>query len=308
MLLFLYYRCVQRRRVLNRRRIAYMMCLDDDEVNPTLNAILRSLRPSPRGSCQQRFSRRSRNRPAFCGLSPSELAHTVGLSNSMFNQLVERIGPAVEQPRDENRARRTCTSLVRGGSMCDSLRKCHHLNNQYQDTRGRIAMVLNYLRSGRYLSCIARELDVDRSYVRRELYHIVPILRANLNFIRPFNIVTLGPLLQSDMELVYTAIDGSAHQRRRMHPGQARYYRGDKKMHFILAQMACLLNGLICGVELFQGHNSDQGAYKMSTYVCVLLLLCSLVIEAAAFVPACKTAASHASPTKATSLTLSCSQ
>jgi hypothetical protein len=66
-----------------------------------------------------------------------------------------------------------------------------------------------------------------------------------------------GPFTISTLEGVSGAIDCTAHYRRRVHSGQADY-RGDKRRHFMTAQVTTGLNQEIFTVALGKGHNNDQ--------------------------------------------------
>ena len=59
-------------------------------------------------------------------------------------------------------------------------------------------------------------------------------------------------------------IDCTSHPRRRIHPGQHLYYRGDKGFHFLTAQVIVDVYGKPLHVAIGRGHNNDQGMFKLS--------------------------------------------
>lgn len=60
------------------------------------------------------------------------------------------------------------------------------------------------------------------------------------------------------------AIDCTAHYRNRVHPGQHLWYRGDKRAHFMSAQVVITLTGEIISVHFVAGHNNDQGVFNIT--------------------------------------------
>jgi len=58
------------------------------------------------------------------------------------------------------------------------------------------------------------------------------------------------------------AVDGCYLKRNRVHPGQDLWYRGDKRVHGMLAQVICTAYGEIVNVQLWKGHNSDMGSFS----------------------------------------------
>jgi len=60
------------------------------------------------------------------------------------------------------------------------------------------------------------------------------------------------------------AIDCTSHFRRRVHPGQRLFYRGDKHAHFLTAQVTLSLTGILYDVQIALGHNNDKGLFNLS--------------------------------------------
>ena len=59
-------------------------------------------------------------------------------------------------------------------------------------------------------------------------------------------------------------IDCTSHPRKRVHPGQHLFYRGDKGFHFVTAQVIVDIFGRPLSVVIGLGHNNDKGVYKLS--------------------------------------------
>jgi len=57
-------------------------------------------------------------------------------------------------------------------------------------------------------------------------------------------------------------MDCTSHFRDRVHPGQRRYYRGDKGAHFLTAQVTTNVYGFPLNVQIGVGHNNDQGIFN----------------------------------------------
>lgn len=125
----------------------------------------------------------------------------------------------------------------------------------------RLASVLHVLREGGRYKSIAnhRNIMVSASTLWRDVHHIVPILACSLDYIR----MPADPVAAM-FEQARMAIDCTAHQHDRVHPGQHILYRGDKGFHFIGAQIVVSLTGEIFRLELFLGHNNDKGAASLT--------------------------------------------
>lgn len=100
------------------------------------------------------------------------------------------------------------------------------------EPRTRLLLVLQYLRHYPKFSVLQNKFDVSKSYITREINHIIPILYTKINLIHwPTDWVAEGRFG------THGAIDGTAHYRWRVHPGQANYFRGDKHAHMLSAQV-----------------------------------------------------------------------
>jgi len=132
-----------------------------------------------------------------------------------------------------------------------------HYSNQLVN-QARLALVLTFLRKGQDYNLIG-EWGVSRSYVTREVRFIIPILAARVSFM---SIPKEWPLYP--FEKVVGAIDCSSHFRTRVHPHNHDYYRGDKKGHFLSAQVVCSLTGKIYDVAIFIGRVNDQMAFLVT--------------------------------------------
>ena len=85
---------------------------------------------------------------------------------------------------------------------------------------------------------------------------------TQVSIIRCFHPANFGVIAMPWNEhLICGSIDGTCHDRERIHPRQGDWYRGDKHRHFALAQVVSHHSGLLLDVELYQGHNNDQGIY-----------------------------------------------
>jgi hypothetical protein len=62
-------------------------------------------------------------------------------------------------------------------------------------------------------------------------------------------------------------VDCTSHQRKRVHPGQQLYYRGDKGFHFLTVEVITAVWGTPLRIVIARGHNNDKGTFK----VCILL-------------------------------------
>ena len=60
-------------------------------------------------------------------------------------------------------------------------------------------------------------------------------------------------------------IDCTSHRRKRVHPGQQLYYRGDKGFHLLTAEVVTGLRGEPIKVTIANGHISDKGMFNLET-------------------------------------------
>ena len=100
--------------------------------------------------------------------------------------------------------------------------------------------------------------NLSESTVSRELSFLLPILYTHLP---GFDLLNTIP---HNSPQYVAVVDCTSHQRNRVHPGQALYYRGDKHCHFITAQVVCSVKGQPIQVKLAFGHNNDSGMLRIS--------------------------------------------
>lgn len=127
------------------------------------------------------------------------------------------------------------------------------------DSRSRLVLALNWLREGGPYRRLQRAFGLTRSFVSRELHHVIPLLYETLDELHLPAIWHQHPF-----EHVSGAIDCTSHFRNRVHPKQADYYRRDKHGFFLAAQVICSLDGVIYDVQFVLGHNNDQGAFHLT--------------------------------------------
>jgi len=125
--------------------------------------------------------------------------------------------------------------------------------------RFRLLMFLHWLRHYPKLKELADIYDVSTATASRETSYVLKLAYTSILYIRWPTHWERHPFMG-----VVGMIDGTAHFRNRVHPGQAHYYRGDKRGHFVLAQVVTDMSGRILNVSFFRGHNNDQGAYNLS--------------------------------------------
>lgn len=91
--------------------------------------------------------------------------------------------------------------------------------------------------------------EVSRSTVSREVYFLVPRL---CNVLAEQNLISLPEW--DDVEPGFGGaqfiVDCTSHRRRRVHPGQQLYYRGDKHYHFLTAQVMVDMEGMVVGTAV----------------------------------------------------------
>jgi hypothetical protein len=168
---------------------------------------------------------------------------STGLDGDEFNELLQRTAFRIAQPRRQNgRPGRRLTAA----------------NLLVED---RLFLVLVFLRSNGYYHDLAREFQVSRSYISREIRHVVPIICSELhNEVRwPQGVPPGDPALHGAQGM----IDCTAHWRVEV-PGDRSYFRRDIAMPNIGAQVVTSLSCEIWDIVFFAGHNNDQGIYCTS--------------------------------------------
>jgi len=129
----------------------------------------------------------------------------------------------------------------------------------------RLTLVLYFLRyvSFRHLALLFK---ISVGHAHTEIKHVLPFLVEAVQ-----DEIRLPDWEEEEIGFGGSQflIDCSPHVRDRVHPGQALYYRGDKKCHFLTAQVVCSIRGKIQSVVIALGHNNDQGLFNktFSEYV-----------------------------------------
>lgn len=170
-----------------------------------------------------------------------------GLDGDDFNELVARIGDRIAAPRS------------RGGVHG------HRATATGLRTEDRLFLALTFLRNNSFYHELAREYQVSRSFISRDLRHIIPIICSALH-----NEITFpagAPPVEVDLN-VHGLIDCTAHWRQEVSPDGVgidySLFRSDVAMPSIGAQVVTSLEGVPWSVTLFSGHNNDQGIYRHS--------------------------------------------
>ena len=132
-------------------------------------------------------------------------------------------------------------------------------------TEDRLFLALTFLRNNSFYHELAREYQVSRSFISRDLRHIIPIICSALH-----NEITFpagAPPVDVDLN-VHGLIDCTAHWRQEVSPDGVgldhSLFRSDVTMPKIGAQVVTSLDGVPWSVTLFSGHNNDQGIYRHS--------------------------------------------
>lgn len=164
-----------------------------------------------------------------------------GLFGDDFETILEEITPLFQKDRKR----------LRKSSLTD---------------RERLYLALHWLRNYPSLREYKKIMGISVTTAWKEIHYVIPKLYATLRK-RKTRIH-----LPKDWDkrsynfrgiLIHGAIDCTTHFRRRIHPGQALLYRGDKKGFFLSAQVLCSVYGdRIFSVDLGLGHNNDQGVFK----------------------------------------------
>lgn len=162
-----------------------------------------------------------------------------GLFLTQFERIFKQVGPLIVLPRDGAKTSRPVPTTL--------------------SPRARLCLVLNYFKEGGRYRRISRIYGVSKSYISRELYHIVPKLYCTLNEISWPDVWT-----PHSFEGVSAALDCTPHYRDRVHPGSSNWYRGDKHAHFYNVQLVVSLQGVLLDVKIVLGHNNDKGTFKIT--------------------------------------------
>lgn len=123
-------------------------------------------------------------------------------------------------------------------------------------SRGRLKLVLMWMKNGFKFRILQFIFNVTKSFISRDLQHIIPIMYYRLDEIRL-------PILPEPSFLGSIGmIDCTIHERERTNPGQSLLWRGDKKRHFLSLQLVCDLEGIPIKVDIGLGHNNDINMFN----------------------------------------------
>ena len=165
-----------------------------------------------------------------------DIYEETGLFGDDFEDLLEEVKPKMEYGSKKLNER-------------DRLFMCFHWLRHYPD-----------LRYYEYLFGVSKA--TAKRIIKADVIVIYAALRkrtTKINFPDDWSIHAYN----FDGIIVYGAIDCTSHVRTRVHPGQSLWYRGDKRFHFITAEVICSIEGdRIYAVFLGLGHNNDQGMWK----------------------------------------------
>jgi len=124
-----------------------------------------------------------------------------------------------------------------------------------------LTLVLYYLRHAPKLKQLGQLFTISEATCDRWIRKYFPILCEVLQ-----DNITLPEWTELEPGFCgsHFLIDCTSHVRRRVHPGQHLYYRGDKHCHFLTAQVVTSLRGLVYAVVIALGHNNDQGVFNQT--------------------------------------------
>lgn len=121
-----------------------------------------------------------------------------------------------------------------------------------------VAVCLYFLRRGPTIAELSKHFGIAPACAQRTLNWMIPLMRVGMG-----NIDSNGAQKSGEFQS-YGAIDCSDHPRKRVHPGQSMWYRGDKRQHMLTSQVACDHLGHIMRVTVAKGHNNDQAVFYAS--------------------------------------------
>jgi Helix-turn-helix of DDE superfamily endonuclease len=168
---------------------------------------------------------------------------STGLDGDEFNELVRRTAGRIAMPRRRNGQQGTRLTRTNLG------------------VEDRLFLVLCFLRSNAFYNDIAREWQVSRSFISREVRHIAPIISSALA--TQIAWPTVLPVGDPALLGAHGMIDCTAHWRQEVSHDFS-YFRRDVGVSSIGAQVVTSLKGEIWDVVFFRGHNNDQGVYEAS--------------------------------------------
>ena len=190
-------------------------------------------RPQKNGPRKRRII--PRRMPRYQTIGNIDVYDRTGVERSSFYWIFALVKEDLEKPRSGSRKIRVTLS-----------------------TANRLLMVLQWLREYPKFKVLAQLYGVSRYFVKREIRHQMPILFVRLNWIGWPGEYELNPVG------AHAAIDCSAHQRLRVHPKSADYYRGDKRINMMVSQFVVGFNGAIYELAVGKGHNNDQAMFNLT--------------------------------------------
>mmetsp|Transcript_29636 Transcript_29636/g.40928 ORF Transcript_29636/g.40928 Transcript_29636/m.40928 type:complete len:259 (+) Transcript_29636:447-1223(+) len=130
----------------------------------------------------------------------------------------------------------------------------------------RLLAQFNFLRYHTSRANAGGLFQANQKTIQNDRKHVIPILAT---FAMKNSSISWEPRLDYPETVCWRnanlVIDCSAHNRRRIHPGHAWWYRGDKHCCFMQSQMVVDLAGSrIASVGFVRGHNNDQGTFNMT--------------------------------------------
>jgi hypothetical protein len=203
---------------------------------PRIHSLLTALRYINLSRVHHPRAKRKVKRCVRIDWTQIDLYDDTGLYGDHFEDLLQEISPYLEQ------------------------------KNSQLTSRERLYLGLHWLKNYPPLREYQKILDISPAVASQEINFVISKLYYVLRK-RPTRIQLPedwdAKAYDFDGTTVHGAIDCTSHFRRRVHPGQALYYRGDKKGFFLTAQVLCSVEGdRIYSVHLGLGHNNDRGMFK----------------------------------------------
>lgn len=210
----------------NRRRIVYLLhsllilqylqqekCFKQKKLKRRLRKLKGPHKGKPK---QQHLPPRNHGPHLVREITDIDIFDTTGLFEDVFEWVYDQVKDEIELPRNAPLFSRRKKTML--------------------ETRSRLLLVLQWLRHYPKYSILQQQYQVSKSYITRDIKHIIPILYIKINLIKwPTEWKSSG---RFD---THGSLDGTPHYRWRVHPGQAYYYRGDKHAHMLSAQVKIII-------------------------------------------------------------------
>ena len=199
---------------MRRRTIIHLLLIlsRDRRIKKYRHMVRTVLHTRPRIVPIRTFQPRSRN---IVPASEDQLYEDTNLYRDHFEEILNRIRSEIESPRWNPDCRCTPSGPAKATVL---------------STASRLYLVLKWIKAPDVYKRFGPRHGVCPAFVSREIHHIMPILRANLNEIRltPEDFPNLV-LDRSGTTLAAGIIDCSCCPCNRTHPGESSLYRGDAK-------------------------------------------------------------------------------